>query len=187
MLAKLARWLGRDGPAWRQNPPAFVRSSSARSLPPVPQSLHRAAQQATLERLRSPMREHDLSLSLEARLWLLRLPPALQPHALCRDHPRLANRLAAEWQDASAIEARFDDLLHDRRGGRRGFAEPVRRELRRLMHFSVRYRQLTEARRDASLAASDASADTLPMPLGGDGDDGIDWTPTETIVVRDGR
>lgn len=180
MLDKLARWLGKETPAVRGLASPVVRPASDRRLPPMPDAVKQAAQQATLERLRSPMRERDLSLSLDARLWLLRLPSAVQPHALCREHPRVANRLAAEWFDTLGSEALFDDLLHDRRGGRKGFSAAVQRELRRLRHFSVRYRYLIEARRPAVDGAG--GPPTLPADL--DPADGIDWTPTETIVVR---
>lgn len=180
MLAKLARWLAQDAAAATGVPVAGFHSSGGQRLPPVPEAARRAAQQATLERLRSPMRESDRTLSLEARLWLLRLPPALQPHILCREHPRVVNRLAAEWLDTLGIETLFDDLLHDRRGGRKGFGAPMQRELRRLRHFSVRYRALIETRR----RMVEPSDDTLPIPLDSGLADGIDWTPTETIVVQ---
>ena len=71
-------------------------------------------------------------LSSTATTWLQSLPPALRPHELCRTYPRLANRLALCWNELPLIEAVFNELLVDRRGGRIGFPVPVAAELLRL-------------------------------------------------------
>ena len=182
MIDGIARW-------WREriSHPAQGASDTSASrppvLPPIPDDLLRAAKKATIERLRSPMREADLSLAMETRLWMLRLPGALQPRHLSREHPRVANHLARAWDDLETRDAMFEDLLHDRRGDRRGFAKTVATELRRLRHFSLRQRQHLEARRQMP---DFDRGDTLPMALM-DNTGGIDWTPTETIVVRDER
>ena len=76
--------------------------------------------------------EQDRTLSAEARQWLRRLPARERPLALCSMHSRLANRLAAVWEDPVQTEAVFDELLIDRRGGRLGFAPLVAGELMRL-------------------------------------------------------
>ena len=137
------------------------------------------ARQATLERLRAAPRADDRTLSLEARLWLLRLPEEVRPQRLPLDYPRVANRLARAWPSESDTDACFEDLLLDRRGDRRGFPDPVLAELRRLRHFSVRWRHLIDRQFGES---SFARGDTLPAPLL-DADLPVDWTPTETIVV----
>lgn len=76
--------------------------------------------------------EQDRALSSEARQWLRRLPGRDRPLALCSMYPRLANRLAAAWEDPAQTEAVFDELMIDRRGGRLGFAPLVAGELMRL-------------------------------------------------------
>ncbi|MBY0468676.1 MAG: hypothetical protein K2Q07_06845 [Burkholderiaceae bacterium] len=76
--------------------------------------------------------EQDRALSSEARQWLRSLPGRERPLALCSMYPRLANRLAAVWDDPEQTEAVFDELMIDRRGGRLGFAPLVAGELMRL-------------------------------------------------------
>jgi hypothetical protein len=62
--------------------------------------------------------------------WLDALPHRVQPHALCELYPRIANLIAAMWDDREGLRAYFDELLVDRRGGRRGFPHDVARDLR---------------------------------------------------------
>jgi hypothetical protein len=99
----------------------------------------------------------------------------------------VANRIARDWADSFMIDVCFEDLLIDRRGGRRGFPPPVLHELRRLHHFNRRYRRLIEQRLlgDPAAAGHDAangSGASIPVL-----DDAlaIDWEPTETIVVTE--
>ena len=84
---------------------------------------------------RKPPREEDKSLTSDTHLWLHRVPSGLHPKRLARLYPRIANRLAEAWHDIAATEALFEDLLNDRRGGRRGFPQPVMLELERLRHL----------------------------------------------------
>jgi hypothetical protein len=63
------------------------------------------------------------------------LPPTLQPHALCARFPRIANGLAAGWADRDATMRYIDDLLTDKRGGRKGFPAIVLEELHSLKAF----------------------------------------------------
>lgn len=76
--------------------------------------------------------EQDRTLSAESRQWLRRLPSRERPLALCSLYPRVANRLAAVWDDPVQTEVVFDDLMIDRRGGRLGFAPLVASDLMRL-------------------------------------------------------
>ncbi|HSM23105.1 MAG TPA: hypothetical protein VK876_12960, partial [Rubrivivax sp.] len=48
----------------------------------------------------------------------------------------VANRIAWCWNDPDLIRQVLEDLLHDRRGGRRGFAPGIVRELQRLREFN---------------------------------------------------
>ncbi len=82
--------------------------------------------------VRHAPRECDRALSGTARRWLRGLPRGVWPLHLCERHPRLANRVAFGWQDRQRTGALLDDLLHDRRGGRHGFAPEVVLELQRL-------------------------------------------------------
>jgi hypothetical protein len=67
--------------------------------------------------------------------WLDALPPRVQPHALCKFYPRVANLIAAMWMDTEALRAHFDDLLVDRRRCRKGFPRDVFNDLRVLRGY----------------------------------------------------
>jgi len=62
--------------------------------------------------------------------WLDALPRRVQPHTLCEFYPRVANLIAAMWEDTESLRAYFDELLVDRRRGRRGFPPDVFNDLR---------------------------------------------------------
>jgi hypothetical protein len=83
-------------------------------------------------RKRTPLRDSDRSLTSAAHIWLRTVPSGLHPKRLARLHPRIANLIAATWADSEKTEALFEDLLTDRRGGRRGFPPVVIAELRQL-------------------------------------------------------
>lgn len=61
--------------------------------------------------------------------WMHKLPAEVQPVALLKQFPRIANALAHTWHDSSEFERTLDDLIIDRRGGRRGFPAEVTEEL----------------------------------------------------------
>ncbi len=82
-------------------------------------------------------RHSDEALNGTARLWLRRLPGARRPLRLCELYPRVANRVAGCWGDPLLRQQMLDELLHDRRGGRRGFPACVVRELQRLRDFDA--------------------------------------------------
>ena len=67
--------------------------------------------------------------------WVALLPPPVWPLTLLREFPRIANNLARAWPDSPSFAAYLDSLLHDRRGGRRGFPCDVQNELLRLRDF----------------------------------------------------
>src|SRR6266704_5027613 len=67
-------------------------------------------------------RAHPVAFLLPStQKWLEALPRRVQPHLLCDYYPRIANSLAAMWEDRESLRAYFDELFIDRRGGRRGF------------------------------------------------------------------
>ncbi len=81
---------------------------------------------------RDPPKLRDHVLSALATAWLANLADGLKPKLLCERFPRVANRLALSWQDPSLANLVLDELLTDRRGGRRGFPPAVAAELSRL-------------------------------------------------------
>jgi hypothetical protein len=90
--------------------------------------------------LRRAPREADQSISEGTRRWLRELPPRRRPQRLCELQPRVANRIAWCWHDAALAARALDDLLTDRRGGRRGFPPVIVRELLRLREFNAQQR-----------------------------------------------
>lgn len=67
-----------------------------------------------------------------AQRWLAALPANVRPRALAHAFPRLANRLAAAWDDGPGLSLVFADLLIDQRGHRQGFPPAVKADLYRL-------------------------------------------------------
>ncbi len=67
--------------------------------------------------------------------WIARLPPDIRPLSLLDKFPRIANALARTWPDAPTLGVYLDSLVHDRRGGRRGFPGHVQIELLMLRDF----------------------------------------------------
>ncbi|MBA3505796.1 MAG: hypothetical protein H0T80_08470 [Betaproteobacteria bacterium] len=61
--------------------------------------------------------------------WIAKLPLSVQPLNLLRRYPRLANSMAAAWNDPKSLRAHIDDLLIDRRGGRQGLPAEILGEL----------------------------------------------------------
>ncbi len=69
------------------------------------------------------------SLLPATEAWLRAVPGLAYPQALASQYPRIANALAAARNDNDALHAQFDALLHDQRGGRRGFPLDVLMDL----------------------------------------------------------
>ena len=61
--------------------------------------------------------------------WADALPPRVKPIALMRQFPRIANLIAAAWDDLVQFEIYMDSLLTDKREGRKGFPSDVIAEL----------------------------------------------------------
>jgi hypothetical protein len=77
--------------------------------------------------------------------WFASLPNGLRPVALAERYPRIINQLAQSWRSPSACRAKFEDLLSDRRGNRRGFSQDIRHELIRLQdHYLATFMTLDE-------------------------------------------
>ena len=87
---------------------------------------------------RAPARDRDRILLSQTHIWLRLIPSALLPKHVCRHHPHVANRFAESWGDMERIQQLVDDLLIDRRGGRKGFSQRVRIEIEELERFHAR-------------------------------------------------
>jgi len=67
--------------------------------------------------------------------WLASLPPNVQPTALIRRYPRIANVIAATWGHATSLRSYMDCLYSENRGTHRGFPLEVLRELVALKRY----------------------------------------------------
>lgn len=90
---------------------------------------------------RRPKLATDRALVGRTMDWILSLPPDARPVKLADEAPRLANALAELWPDADRATTYIDELLIDRRGGRRGLAPALKEEL-------VLLRRITTAERE---------------------------------------
>jgi hypothetical protein len=93
---------------------------------------------------RAPTPDWELGLIPHAQRWLQRLPPEQRPTRLVLAFPRIANRLSLLWPSASLIDGYFDDLLTDKRGGRRGFPEDIGEEIARLQDYRLQSGDLAD-------------------------------------------
>jgi len=69
------------------------------------------------------------------KTWFENLPPRVRPSALMRQFPRIANQIAAAWDDLVQFDTYMDSLLTDKRGGRNGFPSDVIAELGALDNY----------------------------------------------------
>jgi hypothetical protein len=67
--------------------------------------------------------------------WRVALPSDVQPRSLSEAFPRIANMLANLWSNATAFSEYMNELLVDRRGGRRGFPMDVLADLHKLRAY----------------------------------------------------
>jgi hypothetical protein len=70
--------------------------------------------------------------------WILKLPPHVQPRHVQVKYPRIANRLANLWPEVEQCEQYFEELLTDKRGGRKGFPLAVAQEIASLRDYYFR-------------------------------------------------
>ncbi len=90
-------------------------------------------------------------LLLNTQEWLDALPRRVQPYALCKLYPRIANLIAAKWADTEALRAYFDELFVDRRRGRRGFPLEVLNDLCVLREYHAAFHPNATGKRDYEL------------------------------------
>lgn len=90
-------------------------------------------------------RPEEQELQHAAFKWLATLPPAVRPLALGRHYPRIVNRVALIWSDATVTDRYLSELLVPARRGRRGFPDEVARELNRVYLYHRKRLEATEA------------------------------------------
>jgi hypothetical protein len=100
----------------------------------------------TLDRL--PESPYDRTPTRPTVGWMRQLPPHVVPHELARQYARIANRLARLWDTPTPCREYLDSLLLDRRGGRRGFAPEVLKEIRTLSDHYCRQHPLPKSGND---------------------------------------
>ena len=92
---------------------------------PKPASKAQSDAQAVARRRQTPSSD-PLRMTFK---WIAKLPRSVQPLALLRQYPRIANMLAGMWEDPQSCRAYLHDLLTDRRGTRKGFPPQIVQEL----------------------------------------------------------
>jgi hypothetical protein len=69
--------------------------------------------------------------------WVESLPPRIRPAILMRQFPRVANMIAASWENLDNFESYMKSLLTDQRGSREGFPPDVSAELMALETYRL--------------------------------------------------
>jgi hypothetical protein len=81
---------------------------------------------------RRPPSPVDRALTGEAITWMLALPEPMRPEQLAERMPRLANKIAAVWNDRLRCASALHALTIDDRGGRRGLPGDILEEVKAL-------------------------------------------------------
>ncbi|HUP05678.1 MAG TPA: hypothetical protein VMU47_00900 [Caldimonas sp.] len=110
----------------------YFRIRQARKM--AAQARRRAAEAAARPSAtsRAPAPAAPEALTPAASAWLRALPMRVKPLQLCSAYPRVVNRIAAAWSDPALTDGVFNELLLDRRGGRKGFPPGIAAEILRL-------------------------------------------------------
>ena len=78
------------------------------------------------------MNESPEALSPAAEAFFLQTPGLSYPKALVKKYPRIANQIVKLKDDKEGLRTYFDELTHDRRGGRHGFPFEVLMDINNL-------------------------------------------------------
>jgi hypothetical protein len=78
------------------------------------------------------------------RRWLDSLPVDARPLTLAKQFARLANLIAANWNNPADCSAFIYSLLHDQRGGRRGFPREVMEDIINLRMYYARLHPIVD-------------------------------------------
>lgn len=76
------------------------------------------------------------------RRWMNSLPEEFRPQTLPIRYGRIANIIAATWGEPAECSAYISSLLHDQRGGRKGFPAEVLQDLHDLRIYYARLHPL---------------------------------------------
>ena len=71
--------------------------------------------------------------------WVERLPPIVKPTALLRQYARIANVIAATWDDPNSFRSYVDCLFRNDRGNRKGLPPDVLLELQALREYRATF------------------------------------------------
>jgi hypothetical protein len=85
--------------------------------------------------VRRPVALSDRALLDRTFKWLATLPPSVRPMATGAQYPRIVNRIGDLWGHCEYTRLYLQSLLIDRRKGRHGFPEEVKRELQALQQY----------------------------------------------------
>jgi len=113
----------------------FTEARLALEEPPEGLQAASALRPGRWDSKRRPKLPTDRALVGRTLDWIVALPEAARPMRLADGYPRIANALAECWDDAARANAYIDDLLTDRRGGRRGLPPEVKEELQPLQQL----------------------------------------------------
>ena len=78
------------------------------------------------------------------RRWMESLPSDSRPNALVAQFPRIANLIAVNWNNPRDCGAFLYTLLHDQRGGRRGFPQDVSQDILNLRLYYARLHPIAD-------------------------------------------
>lgn len=87
-------------------------------------------------KVRRPLKPSDRALTGKSMKFLAELPEEIRPQATMQRYPRVVNALVDVWNDPEARDEAFENLLNDKRKGRRGFPIDVERELSTLCLYA---------------------------------------------------
>jgi hypothetical protein len=87
-------------------------------------------------KVRRPPSATDRALTGPSLTWLAKMPEEVRPNVTVERYPRVINALVEVWRDRDERDQAFENLLNDKRPGRRGFPQDVERELSTLWLYS---------------------------------------------------
>jgi hypothetical protein len=118
---------------------ASAREALDESVIDIARRYSRPADPDEWAKRRRPPSPADRALTGETIAWMLSLPERIRPEQLAERMPRLANQIAAAWNDRLRCANALHALTIDDRGGRRGLPIDIIAEVQ-LLH-----RHLSEA------------------------------------------
>jgi hypothetical protein len=87
------------------------------------------------DHLRKDLDARHLKVRRSTIAWARSIPSTFRPRVLVIKYPRIANSLAEAWQHPRMFERQLRALMHDDRGGRKGFPFDVVQDLANLQSY----------------------------------------------------